>query len=137
MDLSDSDGEDNHMEGIENAASQEVLTNIGVLKASLQTNPSQYEVHIQLIALLKSAAMFEELRAAREAMSAVFPLSEGLFSTTNTCSKTRYIGSSSLKSLIRPSPLLCASSRTVAAVAQRRIKYGCLRGRKGKCAQLV
>lgn len=95
--LSDSDGEDNHMEGVENAASQELLTNIEVLKASLQTNPSQYEVHLQLIALLKSAAMFEELRAARESMSAVFPLSEGLFSTTHTCSKTCYIGSKSLQ----------------------------------------
>ncbi|KAG0027208.1 RNA-binding protein 4F [Podila clonocystis] len=79
MDFSDSDSEDNHMEGVENVASQEQLTNIGVLKASLQTNPSQYEVHIHLIALLKSAAMFEELRAAREAMSAVFPLSEELW----------------------------------------------------------
>ncbi|KAF9300484.1 RNA-binding protein 4F [Mortierella antarctica] len=77
--LSDSDGEDNHMEGVENAASQELLTNIEVLKVSLQTNPSQYEVHLQLIALLKSAAMFEELRAARESMSAVFPLSEELW----------------------------------------------------------
>ncbi|KAG0348063.1 RNA-binding protein 4F [Podila minutissima] len=77
--LSDSDGEDNHMEGVENPASQELLTNIEVLKASLQTNPSQYEVHLQLIALLKSAAMFEELRAARESMSAVFPLSEELW----------------------------------------------------------
>lgn len=97
MDLSSSDDEDNHMEGVENAASQELLTNIGVLKASLQTNPNQYEVHIQLIALLKSAAMFEELRAAREAMSVVFPLSEGLFFMTHTCSKTRYISSNSLK----------------------------------------
>ncbi|KAG0071367.1 Squamous cell carcinoma antigen recognized by T-cells 3, partial [Podila epicladia] len=77
--LSDSDGEDSYMEGVENAASQELLTNIGVLKASLLANPSQYEVHIQLITLLKSAAMFEELRAAREAMSAVFPLSEELW----------------------------------------------------------
>ncbi|KAF9367848.1 hypothetical protein CPB97_005256, partial [Podila verticillata] len=76
--LSDSEGEDNHMEGIDNA-SQELLANIGVLKASLQTNPSQYEVHFQLIALFKSAGMFEELRAAREAMSAVFPLSEELW----------------------------------------------------------
>ncbi|KAF9383432.1 RNA-binding protein 4F, partial [Podila verticillata] len=65
--LSDSEGEDNHMEGIENV-SQELLAKIGVLKVSLQTNPSQYEVHIQLIALFKSAGMFEELRAAREAM---------------------------------------------------------------------
>lgn len=68
------------MEGIDNAASQELLANIGVLKASLHTNPSQYEIHIQLIASFKSAGMFEELRAAREAMSAIFPLSEGLFS---------------------------------------------------------
>jgi hypothetical protein len=78
--LSDSEGEDNHMEGIDNAASQELLANIGVLKASLHTNPSQYEIHTQLIASFKSAGMFEELRAAREAMSAIFPLSEGLFS---------------------------------------------------------
>lgn len=62
----------------EDQVSPEALEAIAALKASLEANPNQYEPHTQLIVLLKDAAMLEELRQAREAMSAAFPLSEGI-----------------------------------------------------------
>ncbi|KAI8351367.1 hypothetical protein B0O80DRAFT_116659 [Mortierella sp. GBAus27b] len=55
------------------------LEAIATLRGSLEANPIQYELHTQLIALLKDAAMLEELRRAREAMSAAFPLTEELW----------------------------------------------------------
>jgi hypothetical protein len=61
----------------EDVVSPETLEAIAALKASLEANPNQYEPHTHLIVLLKDAAMIEELRLAREAMSAAFPLSEG------------------------------------------------------------
>ncbi|KAG0211431.1 Splicing factor [Mortierella sp. GBA30] len=69
------------MDGVdmEEGASPELLEAIATLKAALHANPNQYEEHTQLITLLKSADMLEELREAREAMNAVFPLSEGLW----------------------------------------------------------
>ncbi|KAF9362178.1 Splicing factor, partial [Mortierella sp. NVP85] len=63
----------------EDVVSPETLEAIAALKASLEANPNQYEPHTQLIVLLKDAAMLEELRLAREAMSAAFPLSEELW----------------------------------------------------------
>ncbi|KAG0340152.1 Squamous cell carcinoma antigen recognized by T-cells 3 [Podila humilis] len=85
---SSSDGEDNttFMEGLESTGGskqkdqiQELSDNIAAMMISLQTNPNQYEIHTQLIAALRSVGMFEELRVAREAMSAIFPLSEDLW----------------------------------------------------------
>ncbi|KAF9939370.1 Splicing factor [Mortierella alpina] len=60
-------------------ASPELLEAVAMLKSALHDNPNQYEQHTQLITLLKSADMLEELRAAREAMNRVFPLSEELW----------------------------------------------------------
>lgn len=61
----------------EDQVSSDTLEAIATLKDSLKENPGQYEPHTQLIVLLKDAAMLEELRQAREAMSAAFPLTEG------------------------------------------------------------
>ncbi|KAG0375227.1 RNA-binding protein 4F [Mortierella sp. AD032] len=78
-----SGSEDNFdMDGIEDAQdgpSSETLEAIAALKATLAASPNQYEAHTQLIAMLKSADMFEELREAREAMNKIYPLSEDLW----------------------------------------------------------
>ncbi|KAG0206204.1 RNA-binding protein 4F [Mortierella sp. NVP41] len=67
------------IEGGQDGPSTETLQAIAALKATLETNPNQYELHTQLIAFLKSADMFEELRQAREAMNKIYPLSEELW----------------------------------------------------------
>ena len=36
-----------------------------------------YDYHVELITLLKAAGDFDKLRAAREAMNLIFPLTEG------------------------------------------------------------
>ncbi|KAG0307311.1 Splicing factor [Dissophora globulifera] len=74
-----SDGEEDDFDTAEDTVTPETLEAIATLKASLVANPNLYEQHTQLIALLKGAVMLEELRAAREAMSAVFPLTEELW----------------------------------------------------------
>ena len=43
----------------------------------LKTNPYMYDHHVELITLLKTAGDFDKLRAAREAMNRIFPLTEG------------------------------------------------------------
>lgn len=78
--LAGSDDEDFDMDGIDVAQdgpSSETIKGIATFQTLLEANPNQYEVHTQLIALLKSADMFEELREAREAMNKIYPLSEG------------------------------------------------------------
>ncbi|CAO3571089.1 unnamed protein product [Mortierella alpina] len=70
---------DMNQDNVEEGASPELLEAVATLKSALHDNPNQYEQHTQLITLLKSADMLEELRAAREAMNAVFPLSEELW----------------------------------------------------------
>lgn len=78
--LAGSDDEDFDMDGIDVAQdgpSSETIEAIATFQTLLEANPNQYEVHTQLIALLKSADMFEELREAREAMNKIYPLSEG------------------------------------------------------------
>ncbi|KAG0365729.1 Splicing factor [Gamsiella multidivaricata] len=69
------------MDGVEmtEEVSQETIEAIATLTTSLESNPSQYELHTQLIALLKSASLLEELRKARRAMNALYPLSEELW----------------------------------------------------------
>ncbi|KAF8937233.1 RNA-binding protein 4F [Dissophora ornata] len=64
---------------MDDAVSPETLQAIATLRASLEANPNQYEQHTQIIVLLKGAVMLEELRAAREAMSSAYPLSEELW----------------------------------------------------------
>ncbi|KAF9434441.1 Splicing factor [Entomortierella beljakovae] len=79
--LSDSEG-DFELDDIDDSndvTSPETLELISTLKKSLEENPTQYEQHIQLIALLKGAELIEELRVARESMSRIFPLSEELW----------------------------------------------------------
>lgn len=44
----------------------------------VQTNPYDYEAHVRYIAALRQAFDFEELTAAREQMSTLFPLSPGV-----------------------------------------------------------
>ncbi|KAF9946278.1 Splicing factor [Mortierella alpina] len=78
--LSGSDDDfDMNQDHVEEGASPELLEAVATLKSALHDNPNQYEQHTQLITLLKSADMLEELRAAREAMNAAFPLSEELW----------------------------------------------------------
>ena len=69
---------DMDQDNIEQGASPDLLEAVATLKSTLRENPNQYEQHTQLITLLKSADMLEDLRAARENMNAVFPLTEGM-----------------------------------------------------------
>ncbi|KAG0278386.1 RNA-binding protein 4F [Linnemannia exigua] len=74
--------DDFDMDGIEDAQdspSSETLEAIAALQATLAASPNQYEAHTQLITILKSADMFEELREARESMNKIYPLSEDLW----------------------------------------------------------
>lgn len=81
--LAGSDDDDFDMDGIEggdgaqDGPSSETIEAIATFQTLLNANPNQYEAHTQLIALLKSADMFEELREARESMNKIYPLSEG------------------------------------------------------------
>ncbi|KAF8934884.1 Splicing factor [Haplosporangium gracile] len=82
--LSVSEDDDFDMDGIEagggqDGRSSETIEAIATFQTLLESNPNQYEAHTQLIALLKSADMFEELREAREAMNKIYPLSEDLW----------------------------------------------------------
>ncbi len=43
----------------------------------MKENPFMYDTHTELIRLLHESGEFDKLRAAREAMSQVFPLTEG------------------------------------------------------------
>ena len=43
----------------------------------LQENPYLYDTHVQLISLLREEGELERLRAAREKMGKIFPLTEG------------------------------------------------------------
>ncbi|KAF9961119.1 hypothetical protein BGZ72_004883 [Mortierella alpina] len=70
---------DMDQDNIEESASPDLLEAVATLKSTLRENPNQYEQHTQLITLLKSADMLEDLRAARENMNAVFPLTEELW----------------------------------------------------------
>ncbi|KAJ9174854.1 hypothetical protein P3X46_013455 [Hevea brasiliensis] len=49
------------------------------LEAELSTNPSNYYAHVQCIKLLRKMGEIEKLRQAREAMSAVFPLTPAMW----------------------------------------------------------
>ncbi|KAF9137019.1 Splicing factor [Linnemannia schmuckeri] len=82
--LSVSEDDDFDMDGIEagggqDGPSSETIEAIVTFQTLLESNPNQYEAHTQLIALLKSADMFEELREARESMNKIYPLSEDLW----------------------------------------------------------
>ena len=46
-------------------------------------NPYVYNGHIELIKVLREAGELDDLRQARQKMSEVFPLSEGMFQTDN------------------------------------------------------
>lgn len=82
-DLSGSEDEDFDMDEIEGGSgahdgpSSETIEAITTFQTLLEENPNQYEAHTQLIALLKSADLFEELREARKSMNKIYPLSEG------------------------------------------------------------
>jgi hypothetical protein len=81
--LSGSEDDGLDMDGIEDDSgaqdgpSSETIEAIATLQTMLKENPNQYEAHTQLIALLKSADLFEELCEARESMNKIYPLSEG------------------------------------------------------------
>ncbi|KDP40896.1 hypothetical protein JCGZ_24895 [Jatropha curcas] len=49
------------------------------LEAELSTNPSNYDSHVQYIKLLRKMGEIEKLRQAREAMSAIFPLTPAMW----------------------------------------------------------
>ncbi|KAL3515786.1 hypothetical protein ACH5RR_022688 [Cinchona calisaya] len=52
---------------------------IQTLETELSSNPSHYDAHVQYIRALRKQADVEKLRQAREAMSALFPLSPELW----------------------------------------------------------
>ncbi|AEE84882.1 RNA-binding domain superfamily [Arabidopsis suecica] len=66
---SDSDSED------EAESNQQIVT----LESELSANPYNYDAYVQYIKLLRKTANLEKLRQAREAMSAIFPLSPSLW----------------------------------------------------------
>ncbi|CAG8568915.1 8945_t:CDS:10 [Acaulospora morrowiae] len=71
---SDSDQTDEH----ENLQA-ELSETISSLLEQLTDNVYQYSVHVQYIQALRRAALFEELRGAREMMHRIFPLSEEMW----------------------------------------------------------
>ncbi|KAG0298187.1 RNA-binding protein 4F [Linnemannia gamsii] len=83
--LSASEDDEFDMDGIEEGSgaqdgpSSETIEAIATFQTLLEENPNQYEAHTQLIALLKSADLFEELREARKSMNKIYPLSEDLW----------------------------------------------------------
>lgn len=52
---------------------------INELKERLKNNPNDYDVHIELINLLRTARIRTELRDAREKMANIFPLTSQLW----------------------------------------------------------
>uniref|UniRef100_A0A1J3I6W5 Squamous cell carcinoma antigen recognized by T-cells 3 n=1 Tax=Noccaea caerulescens TaxID=107243 RepID=A0A1J3I6W5_NOCCA len=52
---------------------------IETLESELSANPYNYDAYVQYIKLLRKTANLEKLRQAREAMSAIFPLSPSLW----------------------------------------------------------
>ncbi|KAL1222530.1 Pre-mRNA-processing factor 39-1 [Cardamine amara subsp. amara] len=66
---SDSDSED------EAESNRQIET----LESELSANPYNYDAYVQYIKLLRKTANLEKLRQAREAMSAIFPLSPSLW----------------------------------------------------------
>ncbi|RUS17063.1 hypothetical protein BC937DRAFT_90468 [Endogone sp. FLAS-F59071] len=63
----------------EEQAALDNLELISQLVQQLAANENQYELHVQLIQALRRAAMFDELRTAREQMHKIFPMSEALW----------------------------------------------------------
>ncbi|XP_010448584.1 PREDICTED: squamous cell carcinoma antigen recognized by T-cells 3-like [Camelina sativa] len=66
---SDSDSDDDAV------SNQQIET----LESDLSSNPYNYDAYVQYIKLLRKTANLEKLRQAREAMSAIFPLSPSLW----------------------------------------------------------
>ncbi|CAI5532657.1 unnamed protein product [Closterium sp. Naga37s-1] len=79
----DSDGDDSEDDDSEDekeaAEEAERKAMIDQVKARIASNPYDYQAHVQLISLLRRSSMLEELRAAREAMNALFPLSPAMW----------------------------------------------------------
>jgi len=49
----------------------------------LEDNPYSYNSHVEVVKLLRTQGDLDELRRARESMSAAFPLTEGIFIVNN------------------------------------------------------
>ena len=45
----------------------------------LEDNPYSYNLHMEIVKLLRKQGDLDQLRRARECMSATFPLTEGIF----------------------------------------------------------
>ena len=43
----------------------------------IKANPYMYDNHVELIKLLSTSGDFDKMRAARETMNVIFPLTEG------------------------------------------------------------
>ncbi|GJP81610.1 hypothetical protein CLOP_g11753 [Closterium sp. NIES-67] len=78
-DKDDSEDDDSEDEAKEAAEEAERKALIGEVKGRIASNPYDYQAHVQLIALLRRSSMLEELRAAREAMNALYPLSPAMW----------------------------------------------------------
>jgi len=45
----------------------------------MEDNPYSYNLHMEIVKLLRKQGDLDQLRRARERMSATFPLTEGIF----------------------------------------------------------
>ncbi|WCJ18710.1 Squamous cell carcinoma antigen recognized by T-cells 3 [Euphorbia peplus] len=75
---SDSDDDDSDADSMEEDDSQ-LNEELKTLELHLSTNPSNYDSHVQYIKLLRKMGEIEKLRQAREAMSAIFPLTPSMW----------------------------------------------------------
>ncbi|CAL8071274.1 unnamed protein product [Calicophoron daubneyi] len=66
-------------ESSDDAGDQELLEKVKRLQTQLEENPNDYDSHNELIVTLKKLGNLDELRQARENMSAVYPLSPALW----------------------------------------------------------
>lgn len=76
---SSSELDDSDVDGDELDVSEGDVNLIVELEGKLQTNPGLYDVHVELIAVLRRCRMKERLREARMAMHERFPMNESLW----------------------------------------------------------
>ncbi|XP_065870636.1 uncharacterized protein [Euphorbia lathyris] len=72
---SSDDSDADSMEEDDSQLNEELKT----LELQLSSNPSNYDAHVQYIKLLRKMGEIEKLRQAREAMSAIFPLTPSMW----------------------------------------------------------
>ncbi|RIA88649.1 hypothetical protein C1645_826059 [Glomus cerebriforme] len=76
--VSDSDSDFKQLE-IQRESSNEISETIAGLLEQLSNNLYQYDIHVRYIQTLRQAALYDELKEAREMMHSIFPLSEEMW----------------------------------------------------------